>query len=212
MALSYARDKALVFANHEGAVRHPEQFSRSFAQAQARCRRDLGDDAPPPIRLHDLRHTHATLLQMSGVASDATFPGKPDRGAVRESGSGSPRSGARWQGETAGQAGRDITVLQRLPRCRSQFGCIAGQNDAATATPNSINEDEASEQRVLRGDPFSMVGKLLSTSLAKGTPVKVVSERLGHASPTVTLSVYAHVLPGDQREAAVAFAALIGEA
>ncbi len=77
---------------------------------------------------------------------------------------------------------------------------------------NSINEDEASEQRVLRGDPFSMVGKLLSTSLAKGTPVKVVSERLGHASPTVTLSVYARVLPGDQREAAVAFAALIGEA
>jgi integrase len=41
---------------------------------------------------------------------------------------------------------------------------------------------------------------------------RVVSERLGHASPTVTLSVYAHVLPGDQRTAAVAFAAMIGEA
>jgi integrase len=32
--------------------------------------------------------------------------------------------------------------------------------------------------------------------LADGTPVKVVSELLGHADPTITLSVYAHVLPG----------------
>jgi integrase len=110
MALSYARDTALAFGDHEGRIRHPERFSRSFAQVQARCRRALADAALPEIRLHDLRHTHATLL------------------------------------------------------------------------------------------------------LATGTPVKVVSERLGHASPTVTLSVYAHVLPGDQRTAAVAFAAMIGEA
>jgi integrase len=39
--------------------------------------------------------------------------------------------------------------------------------------------------------------------------VKVVSERLGHASVTVTLSVYAHVMPGDQRKAASRFAALV---
>jgi integrase len=26
-------------------------------------------------------------------------------------------------------------------------------------------------------------------------PVKEVSERLGHASPTITLGVYAHVIP-----------------
>jgi integrase len=110
MALSYARDTALAFGDHEGRTRQPERFSRSFAQVLTRFRRALGEAAPPAIRLHDLGHTHATLL------------------------------------------------------------------------------------------------------LAKGTPVKVVSERLGHASPTVTLSVYAHVLPGDQRTAAVAFAAMIGEA
>jgi integrase len=45
--------------------------------------------------------------------------------------------------------------------------------------------------------------------LMKGIPVKVVSERLGHASPTVTLTVYAHVLPGNQRDAADTFAALV---
>ncbi|WP_279339341.1 integrase [Sphaerisporangium perillae] len=45
--------------------------------------------------------------------------------------------------------------------------------------------------------------------LAKGVPLKVVSERLGHASATVTLTVYAHVLPGNQKDAADTFAALV---
>ena len=42
--------------------------------------------------------------------------------------------------------------------------------------------------------------------------VKVVCERLGHASVTVTLTTYSHVLPGDQRQAAARFAALVGGA
>ena len=33
-------------------------------------------------------------------------------------------------------------------------------------------------------------------------PVKVVSERHGHASATITLNVYQSVLPGMQRDAA----------
>ena len=37
-------------------------------------------------------------------------------------------------------------------------------------------------------------------------PVHVVSQRLGHASPMVTLTVYAHVMPGNQRETADTFA------
>ena len=43
-------------------------------------------------------------------------------------------------------------------------------------------------------------------------PVHVVSQRLGHASPVVTMTVYAHVLPGSQREAADTFARLVREA
>jgi len=43
-------------------------------------------------------------------------------------------------------------------------------------------------------------------------PVHVVSQRLGHASPMVTLTIYAHVMPGDQREAANLFARLVREA
>ena len=37
-------------------------------------------------------------------------------------------------------------------------------------------------------------------------------QRLGHASPMVTLTIYAHVIPGNQREAANTFARLIREA
>jgi len=57
-----------------------------------------------------------------------------------------------------------------------------------------------------------MVGTLLSTSLLAREPVHVVSQRLGHATPMVTMSVYAHVMPGNQRDAANTFARLIREA
>jgi integrase len=40
-----------------------------------------------------------------------------------------------------------------------------------------------------------------SLLIAAGGPVKVVSERLGHASPTFTIETYQHVLPGMQAEA-----------
>jgi integrase len=107
VALQLARDDALVFSDPEGRYLHPERFTRTFQAELARARQALGPDKLPVIRLHDLRHTHATLL------------------------------------------------------------------------------------------------------LAKSIPVKVVSERLGHASPTVTLQVYAHVVPGNQRDAAELFASLI---
>jgi integrase len=48
--------------------------------------------------------------------------------------------------------------------------------------------------------------------LSNGVAVHVVSQRLGHASPVVTLSVYAHLMPGSQREAVDAFTRLIREA
>jgi len=108
MALQLARDDALVFGDHEGRARYPEGVSRRFAMDLARCRK-AGADLPV-IRLHGLRHTHATIL------------------------------------------------------------------------------------------------------LSAREPVHVVSRRLGHATPTVTMSIYAHVLPGSQREAADLFASLIEEA
>lgn len=46
--------------------------------------------------------------------------------------------------------------------------------------------------------------------LAAGTPVKVVSERLGHRDVTTTLNYYGHVVPGIQGQAAAAFAEAVG--
>jgi integrase len=110
MALQLVRDDALVFGDVEGQHRNPEHVSRQFVRDVARCRADLGADKLPVVRLHDLRHTHATLLLLAGV------------------------------------------------------------------------------------------------------PVHVVSERLGHASAVVTMTIYAHVLPGNQREAAITFARIVREA
>ena len=45
--------------------------------------------------------------------------------------------------------------------------------------------------------------------LAAGVGIKIVSERLGHASVAFTLDTYGHVLPGQQASAAAAAAALI---
>ena len=45
--------------------------------------------------------------------------------------------------------------------------------------------------------------------LAAGVGIKIVSERLGHASVAFTLDVYGHVMPGQQASAAAAAAALV---
>ena len=45
--------------------------------------------------------------------------------------------------------------------------------------------------------------------LMAGVNVKVVSERLGHASVSFTLDTYGHVMPGQQAQAAAAAASLL---
>jgi integrase len=107
ISLLLAKDSALVFGTVTGELRHPERFSRRFTDAVAAVRRGLGEDVLPAIRLHDLRHTHASLL------------------------------------------------------------------------------------------------------IADGIPVKVVQERLGHASPVITLGTYQHVMPGMQAAAAARFGDLM---
>lgn len=49
-----------------------------------------------------------------------------------------------------------------------------------------------------------------ATALIKaGQPINVVSQRIGHGSPTITMAIYQHVLPSDDVEAAAAGARLI---
>ena len=53
-------DFALVFAHPDGSPIHPDYFSQCFERL-------LAKGALPRIRLHDLRHTHATILLKAGV-------------------------------------------------------------------------------------------------------------------------------------------------
>jgi integrase len=53
-------DHGLVFCHPTGGPLHPERFSRTFADRS----RQIG---LPAIRLHDLRHTWATLALAAGV-------------------------------------------------------------------------------------------------------------------------------------------------
>ena len=48
-----------------------------------------------------------------------------------------------------------------------------------------------------------------SLLVAAGEPIKVVSERLGHAHPGFTMATYQHLLPGMGAAAATNFAALL---
>lgn len=50
---------------------------------------------------------------------------------------------------------------------------------------------------------------MATVMLARGTPLKVVSERLGHASAGFTLTVYGHVVPGMDARAAADFDSVI---
>lgn len=54
------RDDALVFALLDGSVIHPDTASYQFEQRLERLKL-------PRIRLHDLRHSHATLALEAGV-------------------------------------------------------------------------------------------------------------------------------------------------
>ena len=54
------QDRGVVFCREDGEPIHPEQLSRLF-------RRHVAAVGLPAIRLHDLRHTHASLLMAAGV-------------------------------------------------------------------------------------------------------------------------------------------------
>jgi integrase len=50
---------------------------------------------------------------------------------------------------------------------------------------------------------------MATAMLARGVPVATVSERLGHARASTTLNVYAHSIPGADRDAADVVAGLL---
>ena len=95
-----------------------------------------------------------------------------------------------------------------------------GDDDFVFAAPNGepIHPDNFSKSfnRIVAsaGVPRLRLHDLRHTHasllLKERVPIKVVSERLGHATPGFTMATYQHVLPGMQADAARVFANLIG--
>lgn len=118
---------------------------------------------------------------------------------------------------------RTVGILRAWRKRQFEHLLLAGQGTSASgfvfASPDGgpVHPDSFSQtfQRLVgRADlPRIRLHDLRHTHasilLQSGTPVKVVSERLGHANAAFTMNVYQHVLPGMQAEAASAFTAAV---
>ncbi|WP_227878331.1 tyrosine-type recombinase/integrase [Arthrobacter dokdonensis] len=82
-------------------------------------------------------------------------------------------------------------VRLQCPTCKAPFDTLSASHAALKLRLHDLRHTHA------------------TLLLAAGVPVKVVLERLGHANATITLGVYAHVMPGMQQEAAEKIGALL---
>jgi len=87
----------------------------------------------------------------------------------------------------------------RISKSRRSCGADATVLDRSDPRHCRVLAGEFYERgaRVASVDRFRLCGS------ASGVPVKVVAQRIGHADVGVTLKVYAHVLPGDDEDAAL---------
>lgn len=79
-------------------------------------------------------------------------------------------------------------------------------------SPARFTSTFQAEARRLGLTPIGVHGlrhSLATTALRKGVPIKVVAERLGHSSTSVTMDRYSHVVEEQDREAAVLLAEII---
>lgn len=114
-----------------------------------------------------------------------------------------------------------VDILKAWRQWTSIEHSVAGQpsdhvfttGDGKPVHPHSVSQ---AFERVARnaGLPVIRFHDLRHTHatllIKEGIPVKVVSERLGHATTAFTIETYQHVLPGMQADAANLFGQLIG--
>ncbi len=80
---------------------------------------------------------------------------------------------------------------------------------AGGAPPACIRTDDAEAPAFTRIRLHDLRHTHATLMLAAGVHPKVVSERLGHASISMTLDIYSHAIPALQESAAALFAALV---
>lgn len=110
------------------------------------------------------------------------------------------------------RAWRRRQLEERLSTGRRDDDFVFAQPDGRPVHPDYFSQ---SWDRLVAASPLPRIRvhdlchTHASILLKAGVPLKVVSERLGHSSPAFTMTVYQHVLPGMQADAAAAFGAAV---
>jgi integrase len=103
-------------------------------------------------------------------------------------------------------------MMQRRS-AHQDFGLVFTRDDGEPLLMNNLGQREYAKLITAAGVKAIKFHGLRHTCatllLQAGTPVHVVSERLGHSKVSMTLEVYAHVLPDMQNDAAAALGALL---
>lgn len=88
---------------------------------------------------------------------------------------------------------------------QGEHGLVVTNLDGSAPNPEAFSNLFAKLVRAAGPPPIRLHDlrhSYATAALAAGVPVKVLSQRIGHADIGVTLAVYAHVMPGDDEDAA----------
>ena len=109
------------------------------------------------------------------------------------------------------QAARQSDDAQRLGDDWVDTGLVFTQETGEALSPDRVS-DAFRDAVLASGLPLIRLHDTRHThaslGLAAGIPAKVMSERLGHSTVSITLDTYSHVLPGMQEDAGLKIAAL----
>ncbi|MGE0134649.1 MAG: tyrosine-type recombinase/integrase [Dehalococcoidia bacterium] len=224
LALGHARDWRMVGVNQADSVKPPRPETpemRTLSPVEAASLVDALDGQWAQVVGFTLE-TGMRLGEVLGLKwSDVSF--EPAYVQVQRSLGYLPKRGRYFKEPKTPKARRRIalsaatTAMLRERRkgqieLRSDLGAEWNSLDLVFPTPmgdpQQVNNASSTFGRLAKaaGFPGLRFHDLRHTSasllLAAGTNVKVVSERLGHATPAFTLSVYAHTLPSMHDQAA----------
>ncbi len=234
-ALRYAARCRLV--DHNVAARRPTTTAHDEVTAEPRDldREQLAHflDATSHLRLHPALHLAATTGMRRGELAglrwgdwqlghpssvDCPQPSKHQRPRRRD-----PHQDRRQptlhrprpqHRDTSSMSGGTRQRRDGHPGRRSATRC----SPARSANRSTPNRSPSSSTAKLRGsgcrgsDSTTCATPTRHCSSPPATPIKVVSERLGHAHPGFTMATYQHLLPGMGATAAHHFAALLAGA
>ena len=111
-----------------------------------------------------------------------------------------------------GQAARQLEDQRERDDAWIETSLVITQENGAALDPESVTRHfrQAVKRSMLPGIRLHDLRHTHATlALQAGIHPKVVSERLGHATVSITLDTYSHAIPAMQEEAAALIAALV---